>query len=113
MFEEQQLQNEKHVFKLPLPLHQPPDSLVHCFAKLKKKLSGRQIRDLVWNEDFRFQSILLEVDATTPPPPGKIFLSFFLENKTSAPDVFSSCTFLHRADFKTSLVTVSCYGYEI
>ena len=47
------------------------------------------------------------------PPPYKVFLSFFLKDKTSAPDVFSSCSFIPRADFETSLVMVSCYGYEI
>ena len=46
-------------------------------------------------------------------PTHKVFLSFFLEDKTSAPDVFSSCSFIPRADFETSLVMVSCYGYEI
>ena len=45
--------------------------------------------------------------------PNKVFLSFFLEDKTSATDVLSSCSFIPRADFKTSLVMVSCYGYEI
>ena len=45
------------------------------------------------------------------PPSG--FLSFFLEDKTSAPDVFSSCSLIPRADFETSLLMVSCYGYEI
>ena len=49
------------------------------------------------------------LDAT----PHKVFLSFFLEDKTSAPDVFSSCSFFPRADFEMSLVMVSCYGYEI
>ena len=45
--------------------------------------------------------------------PHKVFLSFFLEDKTSAPDVFSGCSFIARADFEMSLVMVSCYGYEI
>ena len=32
----------------------------------------------------------------------KIFLSFFfLEDKTSAPDVYSSCSFIPRVDFET------------
>ena len=52
------------------------------------------------------------VDVTSPLP-HKIFLSFCLEDKTSAPDVFSSCSFIPRADFETSLVMVNCYGYEI
>ena len=43
----------------------------------------------------------------------KVFLSFFLEDKTSARDVFSSCLFILWAHFETSLVMVSCYGYEI
>ena len=50
-----------------------------------------------------------EVNATRQ----KVFLSFFLEAKTLAPDVFSRCSFIPRADFQTSLVMVSCYGYEI
>ena len=45
--------------------------------------------------------------------PTKVFLSFFLEDKTSAPDVSSSCLFILWAHFETSLVMVSCYGYEI
>ena len=43
----------------------------------------------------------------------RVFLSFFLGDKTSAPDVFSSCSFISRADFEMSLVMVRCYGYEI
>ena len=45
--------------------------------------------------------------------PPKVFLSFFLEDKTSAPDVFSSCLFIPCAHFETGLVMVSCYCYEI
>ena len=40
------------------------------------------------------------------PRSHKVFLSFFLENKTSAPEVFNSCSFIPRADFETSLVMV-------
>ena len=47
------------------------------------------------------------------PPPHKVFLSFFLEDKTLAPDVFSSCSISPRADFETSLMMVSCYVYEM
>ena len=36
------------------------------------------------------------VDAT----PHKVFLSFFPEDKTSAPEVFSSCSFISRTDFE-------------
>ena len=38
---------------------------------------------------------------------------FFLDDKTSAPDVFSSCSFIPGGHFETSLVMVSYYGYEI
>ena len=42
-----------------------------------------------------------------------VFLSIFLEDKASAPDVFSSCSCITRAHFETSSVMVSFYGYEI
>ena len=41
------------------------------------------------------------------------FLIFFLEDETSAPDVFSSCSFIPRAHFETSQVMVRYYDYEI
>ena len=47
------------------------------------------------------------------PLPPEFFLSFFLYDKTPAPDVFSSCLFISRAHSKTNLVIVSCYGWEI
>ena len=47
------------------------------------------------------------------PTPRKVFLSFFSEDKTSAPDVFGSCSLIPRTLFETSSVMVSCYGYEI
>ena len=45
----------------------------------------------------------------------KVFLSFFffLEDKTLPPHVFSSCLFIPRADFETSLEMISSYGYKI
>ena len=45
--------------------------------------------------------------------PHKVLLSFFLEDKISAPDVVRSYSLIPRADFETSLVMVSCYGHEI
>ena len=45
--------------------------------------------------------------------PHKVFMRFFLDDKTSASDVFSSCSFISRAHFETSLVMVRFYGYEI
>ena len=43
-----------------------------------------------------------------------LFPSFFLEDQTSASEVFSSCSFIPRtSDFETSLVMISYYGYEI
>ena len=42
------------------------------------------------------------------------FSEFFsIEDKTSAPEVFSSCSFIPGAHFETSLVMVSCHGCEI
>ena len=38
---------------------------------------------------------------------------FFLDDKTSAPHVSSSCLFIPSAHLETSLVMVSYYGYEI
>ena len=43
--------------------------------------------------------------------PFKVFLSFFLEDKLSVPEVFSSCSFIPRAHFETSSVMVSCCRY--
>ena len=48
-----------------------------------------------------------------PPIPLRCFFSFFLEDKTSTPDVFNSFSFFPRTHFETSLVKVSYYGYEI
>ena len=42
-----------------------------------------------------------------PPLPYEPFLSFFLEDKTFAPDVFSSCSFIPCVGFETRLVMVS------
>ena len=44
---------------------------------------------------------------------GGVFLSFFLDVKTSALDVFSSCSFIPCTHFETRLVMVSYYGYEL
>ena len=53
------------------------------------------------------------MDATSLPL-FKVFLSFFVDDKTSEPvDVFSSYSFIPRAYFETSLVMVSCYGYKM
>ena len=62
---------------------------------------------------FQPSEVHAGADAPPPPPSLKIFLSFFLEDKTLAPDVFSSCSFIPRAHFKSSSVMVSFYGYEI
>ena len=45
--------------------------------------------------------------------PLKGFLIFFLDDKTSAPEDFCSCSFIPGAHFETSLVMVSYYDYEI
>ena len=46
------------------------------------------------------------VDATPP----KAFLTFLLEDKRLAPDVFTSCSFIPRAHFESSSVMVTFYG---
>jgi len=43
----------------------------------------------------------------------KVFLIFSLDDKTSALEVFCSCSFILRAHFETSLLMVSYYGCEI
>ena len=43
-------------------------------------------------------------------PASEVFLSFFLDDKTSAPDIFRSCSFIPHEQFETSLVIVSYYG---
>ena len=48
-----------------------------------------------------------------PPAPLRLFRFFFQDDKTSAPDVFSSCSLIPRAHFETSLVMVSYYGYDV
>ena len=47
------------------------------------------------------------------PPGTEFFVRFFLDNQTSAYDVFSSRSFIPRRHFETSLLMVSYYGYEI
>ena len=48
-----------------------------------------------------------------PPSPLSFLFKFFLDDKTSEHEVFSSCSFIPRAHFETSLVMVIYYGYEI
>ena len=45
--------------------------------------------------------------------PSEVFLSIFLDGKTSAPDVFNRFSFFPRTHFETSLVMVNYYRYEI
>ena len=40
-------------------------------------------------------------------------LSFLPDDQTSAPDVFSRCSFIPLTHFEPSLVMVGFYGYEI
>ena len=54
-----------------------------------------------------------DVQAGVDANPHTVFLSFFLEDKTSAPDVFSICSFIPCAHFESSSVMVSCYGCGI
>ena len=61
--------------------------------------------------------ILLTFSSTGGGGGGKVgaevFLSIFLEDKASAPDVVSSCSCITSAHFETSSVMVSFYGYKI
>ena len=45
-------------------------------------------------------------------PPPRVFLSFLLEDKTLASDVFGSSSFIPRAHFESNSLIVSFYGYE-
>lgn len=45
-------------------------------------------------------------------PASEVFVSFFVDDKTSAPDIFRSCSFVPDVHFETSLVIVSYYGYD-
>ena len=51
-----------------------------------------------------------EIEALYGCHPPKVFVSFLLEDKTSAPDVFSSCSFIPGAHFESSSLIVSFYG---
>ena len=46
-------------------------------------------------------------------PSSEVFLIFSLDDKTSASEVFSSCSFSPRTNFEIRLVMVSYYGYAI
>ena len=45
--------------------------------------------------------------------PLRFFWFLFQGNKTSAPEVFCSCSFIHRAHFETRLLMAGYYGYNI
>ena len=44
---------------------------------------------------------------------GLVAPPFFPDDKTLAPNVFSSCSFIPRAHFEKGLLVVSYYDYEI
>ena len=78
--------------------------------------TNQSLSDLVKRATVCLVFVLLTFGRTREgwmPTPHKVFLSFYLEDKTSAPDFFSSCSLITRTDFEMSLVMVSCYGYEI
>ena len=52
------------------------------------------------------------VVGTSWMPPPRVFMSFLLEDKTLASDVFGSSSFIPRAHFESNLLIVSFYGYE-
>ena len=59
----------------------------------------------------RILNILYPLDVQGGSNP-TLRLCFFLEDKTSVPDVFSSCLFIPQAHIEISSVTVSFYGNE-
>ena len=46
------------------------------------------------------------------PLPSEVVKVCFLDDETSAPDVFVSCSFITRRHFKTILLMASYYGYK-
>ena len=99
----------------------------HCSLRLdsvlpENRLFGRGARvhfpNSGWQSSLRQRAFNLTLGRTgrgrgVGCHPSEVFLSFSLEDKTLAPDGFSSCSFIPRANFETSSVMVSCYIYEI
>ena len=83
---------------------------------LKKWLTTKNVEKLkctLVNITTAFTTWTVEVQGGSGYHPHKVLLSFFLEDKTSVPVVFSSCSFISRTHFETSLVMFSYYGYKI
>ena len=79
----------------------------------KQTKTNKQIKTITDQKQLTLGHTREEEGAGGCRPPQGFSEFFFLGNKTAAPDVFSSCLFIPRADFETSLVMVSCYGYHI
>ena len=105
-------------------LKRAPQKLSFCF-KCPDTGTVRILGNILYNSsDGKLWGLSLALNPRTykeggggafvaTPYPSEVFLSFFLEDKTSAPDVFGSCSFIPHAHFETSSVMVSFYGYEI
>ena len=83
--------------------------ILQSYLEFKCKLIG--LFNLNWKDRYRLT--FGRTGGWIPFLPHKVFPSFLLEDKKSVPYVFISCSFIPRAHFETSLVMVSCYGYEI
>ena len=92
-------------FGLALAIHLLPVYLK--YARVKKK-SAFRLTQILPRLALVLRNSLLTLGRTRG-----VFLSFFLKDKTTAPDVFSSCSFNPCTLFETSSVMVSSYGYEI
>ena len=92
-------------FGLALAIHLLPVYLK--YARVKKK-SAFRLTQILPRLALVLRNSLLTLGRTRGA-----LLSFFLKDKTTAPDVFSSCSFNPCTLFETSSVMVSSYGYEI
>ena len=95
----------------------------YCYEKtIHVSRCSDQLCSNLWTSSFWLLFASLFVDCFNPrmcqgdgwlPHPLRFILSFFLHTKTSAADVVSSCLFIPRKHFETSLVMVSYYGNEM
>ena len=80
------------------------------FVKKKKLFSQSTIYN---NYSFQSNPRTYRRGGGVVATPPKVFLFFFLHNKTSASEVFCGGSSIPCTHFETSLLMVSYYGYEI